>query len=302
LTYLLCLDSAIMALKPVKTGEEGFVIMQEVKTHGISRAFLVTIIILIIMAGVFIYYYVTASGEISRDNSLILTLSSEKQSLQTQLSSANSQISTLQSQISSLQNDISSYKSQVVSLKSQLLSGGSDISNLQAQISSLSSDKQSLQTQLSSANLQISTLQSQVSSLSSDKQSLQSQLSSANSQISSLQSQNTNLQSIVSLSQSSIKANSVTITPTDGPYSRVVSFLADYAGYLYISGTTTATNGWLQVTDSYPGFISAGKLTGFDTTFSYSGIPVLPGTINVYFGNFGSQSDWTTTITVTYYY
>ncbi len=222
------------------------------KTHGISRTFLVTLIVLIIVAGVFVWYYVAASGQISRANSLISTLSSEKQSLQAELSSASSEISTLESQVSSLETQLSSTNAQISSLQSQLSSGGSEIANLQAQISSL-------------------------------------------------QSQNSNLQSIVNLSQSSTQASSVTVNQAAGQLSLVKSFSASYAGYIVVSGTSTTTNGYIMVTDSFSGYPYNSTTYSFGTGATRI-IPLLPGTVSVYFGNTNFSSGATATITVTYYY
>ena len=181
--------------------------------------------------------------------------------------------------ISSLQSDNTSYKTQIASLQNQLSSANSQIS--------------SLQSQLSSGGSQVSNLQAQISSL-------QNQLDSATAQVTSLQNQNSSLQSIVSLSQSATKANAVTINQSAGASTSIVTFTASYAGYIVVSGTSTTSNGYITVTDSfsnypnYPGYVFG---TGATRT-----IPILPGTVTVSFANSNLLNGATATITVTYYY
>ena len=105
---------------------------QEPKSRKINMTFLVTLIILAIVAVVFIWYYVTASGQISTKNDQIAECNQQNQTLQGQLTSASSQISSLESQVSSLQD-------QITSLESQLSSTGSETSSILAELSSLQS-------------------------------------------------------------------------------------------------------------------------------------------------------------------
>ncbi len=102
----------------------------EPRSRKISVSFLITLIILLIVAAVFAWYYVTASGQISKKDTQISECSQQTQVLQGQLTSANSQISTLEDQASSL-ND------QIASLQDQLSSANSNISSIQAELSSL---------------------------------------------------------------------------------------------------------------------------------------------------------------------
>jgi peptidoglycan hydrolase CwlO-like protein len=232
------------------------------------KPFVITGIVLLIVAAGFIYYYVQASSEISKNN--------------TTISSLQKDVTTYKSLISSLQNDIASYGSQVSSLQNQLASANAQVSPLQNENASLKSQITNLNNELSSAN---------------------SQITSANSQITSLQSQNSDLQKIVSLSKSTIKANQLTINQSAGQETTVVTFTADYAGYVYVSGTSTTSNGYIHVTDSSSYYPSKLGTTPFyiGTNGSVS-VPVLPGTIRVIFGNDNLFSGATATITVTYYY
>jgi uncharacterized protein YlxW (UPF0749 family) len=190
--------------------------------------------------------------------------------------------------ISDLQNQLSATNSTKDSLQTQ-------VSTLQSQVSSASSQVSSLQNQVNSANAQIASLQSQLGSGSSQVTSLQSQLNSANAQIASLQN-------LLNLNSSSVKASQVTINQSANQTSQVITFNATYAGYIVVSGTSTTSNGYITVTDSfssYPTFNS-----GHDNNFGTGAvltIPVLPGTVTVYFGNANAFTSATATITVTYY-
>jgi uncharacterized protein YlxW (UPF0749 family) len=232
--------------------------------------FIVTAIVLLIMLVGFTWYYEYTSDKVSL--------------LQGRLSSANAQVSSLQeensayeSQVSSLQEENSAYESQVASLQRQLSSSQSDF---QAQISQL-------ENQLSSAN-------SRVSSLTNEN-------SAYKSQVASLLSQNSDLQSIVNLSESSTMANRVTVNQAAGQSSSIVSFLANYAGYVIVSGTSTTTNGYLLVTNSFSGYPYNSTKYAFGTGAART-IPVLPGTVRVYFGNSNLIGGATATISVVYLY
>jgi cell division protein FtsL len=176
-----------------------------------------------------------------------------------------------------------------------------------ADLSGAYSEISSLNIKLSSANSQVSSLQSQLASADSQVSSLQGQLSSANSQVSSLeeeiaslQSQNSNLQNIVNLSQS-LSQQTVTLNQNFGQSSLVATFQADYAGYIVVSGTSTALTGYIRVTDSYGGYPYNNYIYPFGTGTRLV-IPVLPGTIEVYFGNTNLSGGVTATINIVYYF
>jgi len=210
------------------------------------------------------------------------------------LSSTQTNLTNTQSQLSSTQADLTNTQSQLSSIQA-------DLTNTQNQLSSTQADLTSTQNQLSSAKAQVTSLQNQLSSGGSQVASLQSQLSSANSQISSLQSQNRNLQSIVNLSQSSSEASSVTVNQSANSYTEIIAFTANYAGYVVVSGTSTTSNGYLMVTDSYNGYPFNNTNYTFGTANTKI-IPILPGTVTVYFGNTNLINGASATITVTYYY
>ncbi len=277
-------------------GQKGWV-----STRNITTGFLVALILLIVIAGLFIYYYFQTSVAISSLQSQLSDANAQVASLQVQLLSANSQVASLQTQLSSanlqvasLQTQLSDANSQISSLQDQLAGANSQISSLQSQLSSANSQVSPLQAQLTSANAQVSSLQDQISPL-------QAQFESANAQIFSLQDQIRNLQSIVNLSQLTTQANSVTISQAAGELSTVVTFTANYAGYIVVSGTSNTSNGYIKVSDSFSAYPYSNYtyLFGTGTTFY---IPVLPGTVSVSFGNTNPVNSATATISVVYCY
>ena len=189
---------------------------------------------------------------------------------------------------------ISDRNASVSDLQGQVTSARSQISDLQAQVSSVKSELSSIKAQVSSLQNDASTYKSQISTL-------QSQLSSASAQVSSLQSQNSSLQSIVSLSKSQTLVNMLTVNQGPGEISLVVSFQADYAGYIVVSGTSTTNSGYISVLDTWPNYPFNGYSYEFGTGMNRT-ILVMPGTVRVSFGNGNTSNGATATLTVTYYY
>jgi len=101
------------------------------------------------------------------------------------------------------------------------------------------------------------------------------------------------------LQESSLKADEKTINQDRGTRSAIVTFTAEYAGYVVVSGTSTTSNGYIMATSSFPGYPHNDTRYGFGTGATRL-IPVLPGTIVVYFGNTNLASGATATITVRY--
>ncbi len=174
--------------------------------------------------------------------------------------------SSYKGQITALQGDVASYKSQVTSLQT-------DISSYKSQVASLQSQLQS------SASGNISALQDQVLSLLV---------------------QNQDLTDISKLTKVSVKADQVAINQS-GRGLPVAKFTADYAGYVLVSGQSTASDSYITVEDSFPGY----PLNTYNYPFGTSAtlvIPVLPGTITVTYGIPISGGASTGTISVRYYY
>lgn len=157
----------------------------------------------------------------------------------------------------------------------------------------------SCRNQLQSCQTQRSSLQSQLTSAEGQVSSLQTQLSSSQSQAASLQSELSVCQRRCKLQEWSVKADEKTLNQDRNTRSAVVTFRADYAGYVLVSGTSTTSNGYIMVTSSFSGFPHNDTRYAFGTGATRL-IPVLPGTIVVYFGNTNMVSGATATITVRY--
>ena len=132
--------------------------------------------------------------------------------------------------------------------------------------------------------------------------SANSDLSAANDKVASLQNNVASLQSIVDLSQSSVELNSFTVNQPAGSKTAVVTFLANYSGYIVVSGTSTTNNGYAMLEDSNTKYTFNDMKFVFESGTINKTIPVLPGSITVYFGNTNPFIGATATLTVTYYY
>lgn len=163
--------------------------------------------------------------------------------------------------------------------------GGHDLASCRGQLQSCQTQRSSLQSQLTSAEGQIS--------------SLQTQLSSYRSQVSLLQSELSECQKRGKLLEWSLKADEKTINQGAGSRSRVAVFRADYAGYIYVSGTSTTSNGYVMVTSTFGGYPHNDHRYSFGHGRTLI-IPILPGTIEVYFGNTNLFGGASATITVYY--
>jgi uncharacterized protein YlxW (UPF0749 family) len=242
------------------------------RAHRTNWAFLLTVVFGVVVAGVFIYYYIQATNMISQRNLTIAAQKVESVSLNSQITSLENGLTTASSTIASLQGQLSSTQSQLTSANAQILSLGND---------------------LSAGKSQIANLQSQVSSY-------QNQASSYQNQVATLQSQNNDLQNIVNLAAYAAQASSVPISQAAGQMSPVTSFTANYAGYIVVSGSSSSGSGYVRVTDTYSSY----PYNSYNYPFSTSGsvfVPVLPGTITVYYGN-NDAAAVTATISVMYYY
>ncbi len=171
----------------------------------------------------------------------------------------------------------------------------------------ISVSKTTTLTRVITNSTEISILESLMSSLDQNISSMQSseiyyltEASSLNSSLAAQSSINSGLQSALNLQNSTEEASNVKIRQGPLQTSLIVSFQANYAGYVVINGTSSTSNGYIQFTDSYPGYPSFSNLT-FGSSFTSILIPVLPGTISIYFGNTNIINPATANIS-TYYF
>ena len=286
-----------MATQPIPMNNPTGLVLDTTKTNGADRStehkvsnlkiiLATTAAVLAVVTGGFTYHYVQTSSTIS--------------SLQSSLYSANSQINILDTQIDSLGNDITSYQSHVASLQGQLNTANTQISTLENGIVQYKSQIASLQGQLNTANTQINTLGNDITVYQSQITSLQNQLSVKTTELTALQDQVNHLQSIVNMSYWSTIAT-VTVNQPANQSSLVTYFQADYAGYITISGTMNTLNGYVQVTNSHAAYPYNNQTHSFITGTTLT-IPVLPGTVAVYFGNTNTSDTAIANIAVVYHY
>ena len=232
---------------------------------GINWAFLLTGVFAVLVAGAFGYYYWQSTNTIAARN---LTIATEQ-----------AQIAQLNTQVAGLQTDLTAERANSTSLLSQLNSNVTALFAANTQIAAKTLE-------LSTSQSQATTLQTQITTLTAAKAALQTQVD--------------NMTSIVNLSASATQT-SAPVSQNFGALSTVDSFNVNYAGYLLITGSTSSTNGYITVTDSYSSYPSA--LNNLHYPFSTSVVvPVLPGSITVSFGNTDGAGTITANISVVYYY
>jgi predicted nuclease with TOPRIM domain len=196
-------------------------------------------------------------------------------------------------EVNDLSEQLASVQADLATAQDNLSQCNSDLATMLQNLNTATGDRDSILQQLNDIEAELTATQDQLNSA-------KSQIASLQSQIALLQSQNSQLQQIIDLSLSSTKAEAVSIFQTYGVYSNVVSFTAEYAGYVVVSGTCTTVNGYIYVEDSFPGYPYDNYLHYFLSGATLI-IPVLPGTVSVYFTN-TDPAGATAILTVTYYY
>ena len=179
-----------------------------------------------------------------------------------------------------------------------------------------------LASKLAAANSTIqnqqSTIGNQQSQLATDSSTISaqgSQITSYESQVGAMNSQISSLQMITNMSDSESLATDVTATETSSNLiPTIISYNAPYAGYLVITGSTSAMNGVLLLeqtisnTDFSGEFISGPVASSLDSNGYYlSGsftmvIPVAVGHFTIYFGSSDAAYDSVYINSITYYY
>jgi hypothetical protein len=175
------------------------------------------------------------------------------------------------------------------------------LSVVQTALSAAQDDINSKKSEISSLQSEITGYQSQITEIQSQIPPLQSQLATANAEITLLQNDKTRLQNIADLSLYLVEADNVTISMTTSVKVPIVSFTADFAGYIVVSGTSSSFYGVIFVTDSFAGFPYNDIQYNFGKGATLI-IPVLPGTINVQFAVTQFSELVMATISVIYYF
>lgn len=269
---------------------------------SIGRPFLILLLILILTVAGFVYYYLQAAAAIATANTTAFTLSEQVSRLQSQVSLANSQIASVQGQLASTSSLLSAMQGQLAAANTQASSLQKDIAAYQSQVASLQGNVSSYKSQVSSLQGDITLYQSQVSSLRDQlAASSAANISALQAQVAALQGQNHELTDIANLAKVVTKADRAEINQLPGHQYTIVTFTADYAGYITISGQTTSTDIYFTVTDSFPGYPHNDTRYPFVSNATLV-VPVLPGTITVYYNNANPNAPSTGIMGVKYYY
>lgn len=232
------------------------------------------------------------------------------------ITSNNATVTIMNDQITSLQGQLKSANTQIADLKNQLHAANVSFSDLQTQDADALTKISDLQTSLNKANAQISTLQGQLGTSNTQVTTLQGQLNTANAQITTLQTQSSTTQGLLdtanaALTNAQSRVSSLTSitnltvsTTVFGPTSiaansQVISFVSGYAGFLQISAATGASSGNITVTSTY-GSYPYSTTIAINTVVSTAIVPILSGTVTVYYGS-GNTTD-TATVGIIYYY
>lgn len=176
------------------------------------------------------------------------------------------------------------------------------ISSDSSQISNWKAIDANANISIASQSRQVSSQSNQISSQSNQISSQSNQMSTMSGQISSLNSQVSNQSSLISLSDSTLEASSVTVYQAAGALSVIVSFNANYSGYITFSGTSNTSNGDVQVNQTctcISGTYSMDYYFGTGGSFS---LPIFPGTTTLSFYNTNSVNSASATISVFYHY
>jgi hypothetical protein len=154
---------------------------------------------------------------------------------------------------------------------------------------------------LSALSGSLSQMSQSYSSLQSSASSYESQLSSLSSAVSSASASVSSLLGLLNLSSSAVEGSNLTVSEGAGQVMPVLTFVASYPGYIVVSGSSSTTNGYIQVSDTYPGYPTVSNVP-FGRRSTSVLIPVLPGTVTVSFGNTNLINSASAIISVTYFY
>ena len=169
------------------------------------------------------------------------------------------------------------------------------VSSLSAKLTQADLQMVNLQKQLTDANSAIINLQNQsYDTYSVEKALLQKQITQANTTVNNLQSQLfdanaklTSLQRIPNVTEKQVITKDQIILQNANTKTLVGNFKTERAGYLYITGYASTTQGYVLVNDEQY-LVSTGVALQ---------VPVVPGQISVFYGNVNYMNSVTGTIT-----
>ena len=169
-------------------------------------------------------------------------------------------------------------------------------SALDVKLSQTNTSLSNLKKQLSQANSAIAEYQSQADqAISAENDILRKQLAQANTSITNLQAQLydanakiANLQRIPNVTEKQVITKDQIILQNANEKTLIADFQADRAGYVFINGYASTTQGYVRVNDT-DYLVSTGIALQ---------IPVVPGKVTAYYGNNNFMNSVTGTITL----
>jgi uncharacterized protein YlxW (UPF0749 family) len=256
------------------------------ETHRQSKApFLVSVVIAILLAAAFGFYYFTSTQTM---NSLNSSISSQRGVINGQSSTIDSQssdINSLQGSVSTLQANVTAYRTFVTSLKGLITTDSAKITDL--------TNKDAT----SNATVKADT----------------AMIATLNSQITTAQALIANLTSTLDLQAARVLVNgqNVTIYGTTHSSSKpFTTFSPNYAGFVLVQ-VSAATEASFTNSTSKPSTSNTVNAVyesweflapSSPTNVSYAIIPVVPGTLDSFALLSSTAVDGTATVTVTYVY
>ena len=169
--------------------------------------------------------------------------------------------------------------------------------NSQAQLTEKDNTISSLQAQINALEYQLSTTNS--TTYVSQIAYLNSQLSDLNDTLTSAYSEYASLQKIVNLGTSEVWYDN-SFSQNANESTTLGTAEVDYAGYVVVQATATASTTYAQVLYTYGGIDM-----NFNQTIGTSGtalFPLLPGTVELRIGNLNQSDSNNVTATITHYY
>jgi seryl-tRNA synthetase len=168
-------------------------------------------------------------------------------------------------------------------------------SALNVKLNQANSSMTNLKKQLSQANSAIGEYQKQADQINSAENAiLQKQLAQANTSITSLQAQLyeanakiAGLQRIPNVTQKQVIGKDQIILQNANEKTLIADFVADHAGYIYINGYASTTQGYVEVNGTQYQVSTGVALQ----------IPVVPGKVVAYYGNNNYMNSVTGTMT-----
>jgi len=243
--------------------------------------YVVTGVVLVAIVALLVINIFQSNSHYNANVTSIAEIQVEQQKLQADLATANGQITTLSGQLTTLNSSLTSMNTEVTSLNSDLTSARTQLSQLSASASNLASQISTVQSSASSTASQVTNIQSSITTLQSNINSLSSTVTSLQSTINSLTARVTTLESTVSAPLNLLSSYSVTQGANTATII-IASFTPSYAGYLYVSGTSSSATGFIRV---YNNTLAGGTDYLIGTGAAITATLTAGYSYTIYFGN-----------------